>query len=225
MTEEQESQTSIDTGLDQSIDPQKLIVQDDENAGRISGFERSPATIPLPSDFSDQDRIRNAHIIVDDQNQQRPYGVVDGLPIIGAEAENDARNKIMQPGRTDADYLAEKEPIVDAAGEKAMIAEVGRRAEAMVADASAELRQQVREAAEARFKEELFERKGAKQKEADDKARELLDKLQQGVSVSEIIPEDTDLPIMDGVEQTSETIESKTPMGTGEEYKGLAEPT
>ena len=81
------------------------------------------------------------------------------------------------------------EAIADAKGEDAMKSEVGRRAEAMVADASEDLRKQVREAAEAKFKAEIEAKSSEKQTAADDRARELLAKINGSASISEVIPE------------------------------------
>jgi len=191
------------TQINSEIDPKELIVQDGEDIGRIDAVE------------SDPEAKKNVVVRYDDiPDSNEPGGfkqveigsswdkteTISGLPVIGAEEEERVRElprdeqfQTVKPGfiaETWSDMSeAEKEPFFDKAGTDAMAVEVGRRAEAMVADASEDLRNQVREAAEAGFRAEIEAKSAEKQKIADDKARELLAKLQGGAPISEILPE------------------------------------
>ncbi|MEI6850476.1 MAG: hypothetical protein WCK26_00750 [Candidatus Saccharibacteria bacterium] len=199
--------------LDPSVDPNQLIIQQGEYTGAIPAVETSTGQIKSDDISTDHDFI-------------------EGLPVIGAVAENESRDtltpavveELHRVDESDTEHFTEDQQkmvdgiitaeksmpddiiptdatVIDAyhdkAGVDAMATEVGVRAEALLDDeTSQKLKDQVREAAEARFRAELVAKEvekqaAAKQKQeaADAKAKELIEKFKSGTPVSEILPE------------------------------------
>jgi len=194
MNPEQEPQAE----LDKSIDPEVLVVQQGEDEGRIAAIETSDAEqIYKPT----TDGMAGGEYIPPEQ-------IIEGFPVIGANAENTAReerasealdiNKQLDRFEREAFTPHEsKNESFDRAGADAMTAEVSRRAMELVPFASEELKKAVGEQAAANFKAELEAKKGEKQAAADAEAQELLDKLRSGTPISEILPEMPEQPKVD----------------------------
>lgn len=165
-----------------SIDPNVLIEQSGDNTGRIAAVERVGITAETD-------------------------GSIDGLPVIGFNAENESRDLVAnrEAGKVgyksfnqidhDIQKVADekqtsfndaKELYYDKAGTDAMVAEVGKRAEALVPNASEEIRVQVREAAESYFRTTLEKRVNERQAKIDEEALGLLAQIQSGENVSGI---------------------------------------
>ncbi|MEI6850475.1 MAG: hypothetical protein WCK26_00745 [Candidatus Saccharibacteria bacterium] len=210
-----------DPTLESTINPQELVVQDGENMGNIAANETSTGQVETYMGSAGT------------TSEEHPF--IEGLPVIGAETENESRDALpkseelqgleesaKEQGATISDINEAKNneayeslmkaeeglskaedslpagsslvEIVDKhhdnVGTDAMAAEVGRRAEAMLDPAtSQELKDQVRQAAEAGFRAELEAKVAEKQEAADGKARELLARIQGGTPISEILPE------------------------------------
>lgn len=170
MSPEQDLQTE----LDKSIGPNVLVVQQGEDVGRIAAAEHIDAKqVYIPT----TDGMAGGEYIP-------PAQTIGGLPVIGAEAENAARNST----GFFSDNKETNEQFADTAGIEAMVTEVGRRARDMVPNASENLKEALRIAAENNFRSELETKKNEKQAVADAEAQALIDRLMSGVRTSEIIP-------------------------------------
>lgn len=170
------------------IDPNALIVQDGENAGNIDDIEHGEGFINVVGEPS------------------KSHETVDGLPLIGANAEQDSRKQLKNGSPEDNEFIntllqqqvergdfpnlkEAAEKMHDERGTDAMAAEVKRRAMAKVPYASEELRNAVGSQAEKNFRDEFESHKAENQARYDAEAQELLDKLRSGTPVSEILQE------------------------------------
>ena len=187
---------NIDNEKYGSIDPKQLIIQNGEDISRIAADEFSPGKINI-SEPESTSYVEN-------------HPMVDGLPVIGVEAENIARQN--EVPAHDIDEISRKyagfsrnirrelpidkarEMYYDAAGAEAMANDVSRRAIELVTYASENLKKEIGETAKTRFLAELDAKKIEKQAAADAEAQILLDKLKSGAPLSEIIPELTNAP-------------------------------
>lgn len=177
-----------------TIDAKTLVEQNGENVGNISAVEFSPGHIQVQNN-EDSESVFSP--------DEKPHPIIEGLPAIGADAENEKRSKKIPDGATDKIFLendgftGENRPeklnmkevqdiYFDEAGTEAMIAEVSRRAETLVPNASKELRDAIRVQAVANFKNELESKKAERQAIADSEAQEILDKLKAGKSLDEL---------------------------------------
>jgi len=179
-----------------SIDPKQLVEQDGQNIGRIAADEFIPGVIPK------SETLGAVHV--------EDHPMVDGIPVIGADAENVARQNEIPTH--DIDEISRKyagfskgirrelpidkarEMYYDAAGAEAMANDVSRRAIELVPYASENLKKEIGETAKTRFLAELNAKKIEKQAAADAEAQILLDKLKSDAPLSEIIPELTNAP-------------------------------
>lgn len=182
MSEEQEpvgtEPTTTTPEVDPSINPTKLVVQEGEFAGAVNAFETSPAT------FLDDNGEKKEGVA----NSEQPYQI-GGLPVIGAQAEVEARDEIKHfnnlpnevqgklndkwqehrksQGETNEATAAK---YYDEAGTDAMAAEVKKKAMALVPEvASDEVREEYGEIAATKFRDEL-KIKLAERKEAEEAA-------------------------------------------------------
>ncbi|HZJ34418.1 MAG TPA: hypothetical protein VFD55_00155 [Candidatus Angelobacter sp.] len=131
-----------------------------------------------------------------EQDGENTGNIADvNLAMIGAERENVTRS---MNGNID-------ETLVNIGPINNMAEEVGRRAEALVSDASPELKESVRLAAEARFKSELQEKSTEKRTAADAKARDLLAKIEGGASIKDILPDVSETPQTSEIPEVSES--------------------
>lgn len=190
MSPEQEPQTE----LDKSIDPEVLVVQQGENIGAVDAVEFNPEQA------------------VTDLGEGRTSTVTDkmieGLPIIGAEAEDASRSEgDLNLKKSDVEILANRradlggmfkgtespheaaEILHDYSGTQAMAAEVSRRAMELVPFASEELKKAVGEQAAENFKKELEAKENERHAAADAEAQALLDRLKGGALIADILPE------------------------------------
>lgn len=192
---EDEPQTTVGTG----IDPKEQAIQDGENIGRLAAIETHQAGPDSQQYDFDSGTGKS------DESGPGPalQPSTEDLLVVGANGEKTARDdpyyfdgksdlvspRTAEESGVSVDTL--REQAFNNAGEDAMATEVGNRAVALVDGASEELVKQVREAAEASFKAELQAQKAEKQKVYDDKARELLAKLQSGTSISDLLKDTT----------------------------------
>jgi hypothetical protein len=179
MSPEQDPQDT----LDKSINPEVLVIQQGEDAGRIADVERGRGR----TRFEGGAETNNKEMI-------------EGLPVVGAEEEarvrelsRDEQFQEIKPGFVAEQWSEmskkDKEPYFDKAGEEAMAAEVSRRAMELVPNASKELQEAIGKQAAENFKAELETKKNEKQAAADAEAQALLDRLKGGTPISEVLPD------------------------------------
>ncbi len=191
--------------IDPSIDPKVLIEQEGENVGRISAAETSVGETTTDSDS--QPGVQQ-HI---EQGE-----TVEGLPVIGAEAENYHRDDGYMPSRDDmedfkerskdsSDNLFGKVPgettpeqmadiLHDNAGTEAMALDVKSRAVELAKKqfplASQELIDQFGQKASEKFVTELESKNAEKKAEHNKGVQALIDSLDSpDTPLSSIVPE------------------------------------
>lgn len=81
-----QTSTETETPIPHEINHTDLVVQDGEFAGAVNAYETSPGKL-----LDDQGNVRT-----DVPESEQPY-VVDGLPIVGANAGEKARNDLNTP--------------------------------------------------------------------------------------------------------------------------------
>ena len=172
-----------------TIDAKQLVEQSGSNVGNTTADEFSPGQIKTVAEKtapkSDVRYITESH------------PMVEGLPLMGADEENKARDNVNFLPQTSIESAAENRGIstdelkrqeYDRAGMDAMLAEISRRAEALAPNASTELRDAIKEQVLENFKSELESKRAERQAQFDAKATEILEKLKSGTPLSEVIP-------------------------------------
>ena len=204
MGPEQEPDLTDKSDIDPSIDPKGLIEQNGENAGRIAATETSVGETTVGTE-ADQG---GPHI---EQGE-----IVEGLAVIGAEAENQFRDFIKNP--EDSEYSISKEQeeqlneehaklredgkseveieeiLSDKAGTETMATEVKSRAEKLAKEkfplASPELVEQFAQKASEKFKAELETKNAEKKAEHDKGVQAMIDSLDSpDTPLSSVVPE------------------------------------
>lgn len=148
---------------------------------------------PIPPSINPQELLEPNGLIVTDEK----------LAEQGAYAEDGTR-RLQNICNFDVSDEKSKEVERNTTADAAMIVEVGRRAEALVPNASENIRTQVREAAESYFQTILEKRTNEKQAKNDEEALELLAKIQSGQNVSDIF--DVEEPINNPPLENNETL-------------------
>ena len=186
--------------IDPTIDPNKLIVQEGEDKGRVNAFETEQGTA-----LTDDGEIKPGV-----EASEQPY-TVEGLPVIGAEAEDKMRDNLAEansrpPVGALADPFSEAlrdmggdkdkavEAMADKAGTEAMAAEVSRRASELAKKqfpfASQELVDQFGQKAADKFKSELESENAEKKAQDDQGVQGLMDSLDSpDKKLSEVVPD------------------------------------
>lgn len=149
---------------------------------------------PIPPSINPQELLEpNGPIVTDEKLAEQ-----------GAYAEDKTRRLQNIRNAFDVSDENSKEVERNTTADAAMIVEVGRRAEALVPNASENIRTQVREAAESYFRTILEKRTNEKQAKNDEEALELLAKIQSGQNVSDIF--DVEEPINNPPLENNETL-------------------
>ena len=104
--EHQTPEATDSSGIDPSIKPENLVVQDGEDKGRINAFETEQGTAVQMTDMGIPGGNFIPVPIPDVPDSEQPY-TVEGIPVIGAEAENEHREDIDGDPFTDYDFSIE----------------------------------------------------------------------------------------------------------------------
>ncbi len=176
--------------IDPSIDPKNLVIQEGKDKGIINAFDTERGT-----SLTDSGEIKAGV-----EASEQPY-TIEGLPLIGAEAEEKARNEIKEigepahyPEHTRPFEPGEMEAYVDKQGTEAMAAEVKNRAVELAKKqfpfASQELVDQFGQKAADKFKAELELKNAEKKVEHDKGVQTMIDSLDSpDTPLSSIVPE------------------------------------
>lgn len=223
--ENQESTLTNKNDIDPSIDPKVLIEQDDEDTGRIAAAETSDGSITIETN-------QDAGIM---KTHKRDKELIEGLPVIGAEAENETRDKLEEADSLHGlpsgalngafseavrDMDGDKEQAIDAladkAGTEAMTEDISRRATEFAKDkfplASQELIEKFSQKAVDKFKDELEKKSVQQQSKQEQDLQDLIDGLDtQDSTIEETLADLKEKPTADD----SENIDTNNPKISG----------
>ena len=221
----------MENEIDPSIKLENLVVQDGEDKGRINAFETEQGTAVemIKNDANKFEPVPVPNL----SDSEQPY-TVEGLPVIGAEAENAHRDEGYIPSKSDVEEFKKRskdssesilygkvpeetnpeqmaEILHDLAGTEAMAEEAKRKAiefaKKQFPFASPEKIEEFGQKAVDKFKAELESENAEKKAQHDQGVQELIDSLNSpDKKLSEVVPDVPETPT-----EISEYIDSSKP--------------